>query len=426
MSDYNIIDRRTNPRGKNLPNRQKFLRRNSRYIKRYLDRNFQGNITDTGEQEVKVDQDDVAEHSFGYDFDSGNWNRVLPGNKEFVVGDTIPRPSGGSGSGGSEAGQGESQDDFIFHLSREEYFDIVFDGMELHNLEKKSQDKIEETVKSRAGFSHDGPTTNLDLVKTLKNSIGRRLALAAPIDREIKQLEEQLEQAGSYQVKLELQQQLEVLRRRRAAVCYIDPVDLRYRRYQQTPVPQSKAVMFCIMDVSASMTAREKEIAKRFYLLLYLFLTKNYKKVELVFIRHTDSAEEVTEQEFFYGTASGGTTVSTGIQLMKDIVQERYNPADWNIYAVQSTDGDNYPSDNLKVKEILQQILPVCQFYVYNEISNRETEYQEYLEYSSTDLFRTITSLTEQFSQLEVLILESADRVVSKFRTIFGKRKSKK
>ena len=427
MGQYTIIDRRSNPRGKNLPNRQRFLRRNSRNIKRYLDQNFQGSITGSDEREIRVDQDDVAEHNFGYDYNSGNWNRVLPGNRDFVTGDRITRPRSGSGSGssGSQASTGESSDDFVFHLTRSEYFDIIFDGLELPRLERKNKTEIDSLVKGRAGFSHQGPSNNLDLVRTLKNSIGRRLALAAPLDRKIAELEQELAQEQTADKTAALLAELQDLRMRRATVCYIDPVDLRYRRFQTIPQAQSQAVMFCVMDVSASMTEREKEIAKRFYLLLYLFLIKNYKKVDIIFIRHTDQAQEVDETEFFHGTYSGGTTVSSGVQLMADIQADRYPASDWNIYAVQASDGDNYGSDNIKVRELLARILPDFQFYVYNEISDQSKLYEEYAGPLHSDLYSALDSLKAEFTHLELNILESADQVVPRFRRLFAAEKSK-
>lgn len=427
MSQHTIIDRRQNPRGKNLPNRQRFLRRTARKIRRYLDQNFSGDITGNSDQEVRVDQDDVAEHSFGFDSQTGDWDRVLPGNQDYVVGDKIARPRSGSGSGsGSQAGTGESEDDFVFQLSREEYFDIIFDGLELPRLEKKTQTETLSQTRMRAGFSHEGASNNLDLVRTFKNSLGRRLALARPLDAEILALEQALESSTDPEQRAEIQLQLDELRARRATVCYIDPVDLRYRRHEVKNQVQSQAVMFCVMDVSASMTEREKEIAKRFFLLLYLFLSKNYQKVDVIFIRHTDQAEEVTEQEFFHGTYSGGTTVSSGVKLMLEIQQERYPSADWNVYAVQASDGDNYSSDNVTVRDLLNQHLDNFQFYVYNEISDQHKMYEEYSGPLVSDLYTTLAALRPSHAHLELNVLESADQVVASFRKIFAAEKNQK
>ena len=150
---------------------------------------------------------------------------------------------------------------------------------------------------------------------------------------------------------------------------FIDPIDIRFRRFETVPKPVAQAVMFCLMDVSGSMTEHMKDLAKRFYMLLYVFLTRRYRHVEIVFIRHTDRAEEVDEQTFFYGPASGGTMVSSALQAMSDIVRSRFRPADWNIYAAQASDGDNSIADSALTGRLLtENILPVSQFFAYLEV----------------------------------------------------------
>jgi uncharacterized sporulation protein YeaH/YhbH (DUF444 family) len=129
-----------------------------------------------------------------------------------------------------------------------------------------------------------------------------------------------------------------------------------------------QAVMFCLMDVSGSCPSM-KDLAKRFYMLLYVFLTRRYRHVDIVFIRHTDRAEEVDEDTFFHRPASGGTLVSSALQAMHEIVRSRYRPADWNIYAAQASDGDNSISDSEAVSRLLtERILPVSQFFAYLEV----------------------------------------------------------
>ncbi|MGO6907737.1 DUF444 family protein, partial [Rhizobium ruizarguesonis] len=141
--------------------------------------------------------------------------------------------------------------------------------------------------------------------------------------------------------RLALEAKLKSLTEKSRRIPYIDPLDVRYRRFENEPKPVAKAVMFCLMDVSGSMSEHMKDLAKRFYLLLYLFLSKRYKKVEIVFIRHTDKAEEVDEETFFYGPATGGTLVSSALAAMRAIIAARFDPAEWNIYGAQASDGDN-------------------------------------------------------------------------------------
>jgi hypothetical protein len=163
--------------------------------------------------------------------------------------------------------------------------------------------------------------------------------------------------------------QIETLKAKIRRIPFIDPIDIRYRRFETVPKPVAQAVMFCLMDVSGSMSEHMKDLAKRFYMLLYVFLTRRYRHVEIVFIRHTDRAEEVDEDTFFHGPASGGTLVSSALEAMHEIVRSRFRPADWNIYAAQASDGDNSTSDSDAVSRLLtDKILPVSQFFAYLEV----------------------------------------------------------
>ena len=141
---------------------------------------------------------------------------------------------------------------------------------------------------------------------------------------------------------------------------YIDPLDVRYRRFEAHPKPVAQAVMFCLMDVSGSMTEHMKDLAKRFYVLLYIFLKRRYKNVEVVFIRHTHQASEVDEETFFNSPETGGTVVSTALEEMQRVINERYSPDNWNIYAAQASDGDNTASDNDKTAALLTKIILPC------------------------------------------------------------------
>ena len=147
------------------------------------------------------------------------------------------------------------------------------------------------------------------------------------------------------------------------AISFLDKVDLRYNRFEPRPKATTQAVMFCLMDTSASMTESLKDLAKRFYMLLHLFLTRHYRSVDIVFIRHTYTASEVDEQTFFYGRETGGTIVSSALEEMSKVIRQRYPVDDWNIYAAQASDGHNFEHDMVRTLELLdQEILPVCQY----------------------------------------------------------------
>src|SRR5262249_15354166 len=282
----------------------------------------------------------------------GDWELVHPGNKEFVRGDKIPRPEGGGGSGSGETGTGDSVDDFIFTLSREEFLNIFFEDLELPNLMRTAIAEAEGQKLVRAGYVKEGTPANLSVARTMKTALARRIALSAPLKDELEEARAALAaatRAGQPQALIvALESRVLELEGRLERLPFLDDVDLRYRHRTTVPRPAARAVMFCLMDVSASMDERKKDLAKRFFTLLYLFLTRKYERVELVFIRHTDEAQEVDEDTFFYDTQSGGTVVYSALELMHQICEARYHRSEWNIYAAQASDGDAFGADPAK------------------------------------------------------------------------------
>lgn len=373
---FTIVDRRLNPKGKSLANRQRFLRRAKEQVMRAVrDASGRRKIKDIDVGgDIVISPDGVKEPTFRRTSSGGIRDIVVPGNKEFITGDSIPRPpqgGGGRGSEGSEDGGGD--DEFRFVLSKEEFIDLFLEDLELPDLAKRKLKVTENVSWQRGGYSVSGSPTNLNLVRTMRNSLARRIALSRPTGEEIKALREEidlLERTGGDRERLAAaREELELLLRRTQRIPYIDPVDVRYNRFNPVPKPSAQAVMFCLMDVSGSMTEHMKDLAKRFYMLLYLFLTRRYKHVDVVFIRHTHRAQEVDEETFFYSSETGGTVVSTALEEMQRVVQDRYNVDEWNIYAAQASDGDNALSDNAKTSALLSEvILPMCQYYAYIEV----------------------------------------------------------
>jgi len=370
-----IIDRRLNPGGKNLPNRQRFLRRARRIVREAVRQaSASRSIRDIDEAGVVViPGSGIDEPSFHLGTE-GLHQPVFPGNKEFVEGDRLPRPQGGSGGGGSQAGQGQSEDSYQIALSAEEFLEFFLEDLELPDLERRRVTSVESEGMRRAGYASTGSPANLALGRTMRNSLSRRIALRRPRPADVAEAEQAIAEAqaaGADESEIaELQHLRDSLQRRSKAIAWIDPIDIRYRRFEPQPRPMAQAVMFCLMDVSASMTEHMKDLAKRFYMLLYVFLKKRYKKVDLVFIRHTDEAKEVDEQTFFHGTESGGTRVSSVLHEMLRVVGARYPADQWNIYAAQASDGDNDPRDNLEVTGLLSgEVLEKCQYYAYLEVN---------------------------------------------------------
>ena len=171
-----------------------------------------------------------------------------------------------------------------------------------------------------------------------------------------------------------------MLRQRLKRVPFLDPFDLRFRNRVREPLPTSKAVMFCLMDVSGSMDEARKDLAKRFFILLYLFLSRHYKQTDVIFIRHHTQAAEVTEDEFFHATESGGTVVSSALTLMHEIIRERYMGSEWNIYGAQASDGDNWQQDSSKCRELLDgKLLPLVRYFAYVQVADEDQNlWEEY------------------------------------------------
>jgi len=278
-------------------------------------------------------------------------------------------PRSGEGRGKASApGEGDSEDAFRFVLSRDEFVDLFLDDLELPDLVKRKLAEAESEGLRRAGYSTSGSPANISVSRTVQLAMARRIALRRPRPETIAQLEAEIADCDEAR-RVELMAELDALKAKFRRIPYIDPIDIRYRRFETMPKPVAQAVMFCLMDVSGSMSEHMKDLAKRFYMLLYVFLTRRYRHVEIVFIRHTDRAEEVDEDTFFHGQASGGTLVSSALQAMHDIVRSRFRPADWNIYAAQASDGDNSLSDGVVAGRLLtEMILPVSQFFAYLEV----------------------------------------------------------
>jgi hypothetical protein len=372
----NVIDRRLNPSGKSLPNRQRFIRLAKAAIKDAVVRSIrERSLGDVKSGEVvNIPFKKIAEPRLRHASQGGDREHVLPGNKEFVKGDTLPKPKSGEGGGGSEgAPDGEGEDDFRFTISADEYLGVLFEELELPDLAKAKFKDVETLRYHRAGHSSSGSPANLNLERTLRKSLSRRICLKRPKAEEIAAVEAEiaeLEACGDDHPRLtELKATRDGLAAKMRRVAYIDPVDLRYNRFESTPQPTAQAVMFCLMDVSGSMTEDMKDLAKRFFLLLHLFLSRQYKHVDIVFIRHTSEAKEVDEETFFNSRETGGTVVSTALEEMRRVVEARYPVAEWNIYAAQASDGDNYSSDSGRCLQLLADaILPICQYFAYVEV----------------------------------------------------------
>ncbi|GBQ14987.1 YeaH/YhbH family protein [Swaminathania salitolerans] len=427
-----LIDRRPNPHGKNTENRQRVLTRARQAIQDAV-RNAaaQGRIREIGKDSaVSIPADVLHEPSFHRQITAGRRHFVLPGNREFVKGDRLRRPPGGAGEGSGEGNsaseEGGGQDSYRFVLSRDEFLDLFFDDLELPDLVKREIAATTSRATSRAGLTSDGSPSQIDLGRTMRRSMGRRIGLKRPKPAELIAIEEEIDGLEACRplsdrqfLRLQtLREARDHLRQRLARIPWVDPVDLRFRRFTPVPKPTTQAVIFCVMDVSGSMTEKMKELGKQFFLLLHVFLEKRYEKLEIVFIRHAETAEEVDEDKFFTDTRTGGTVVSTALELMHGIQAERF-PADrWNIYVAQISDGDNIASDMTRVNRLMvEQILPVVQYFAYVEVSIGGSVLR-----GETDLWKGYKSLADATPHLAMRRIEDRREIFPVFRELFARK----
>jgi len=419
MSQF--IDRRLNAKKKSTVNRQRFIRRYKNQIKQAVsDVVSKRNITDIDQgEEITIPARDISEPQFDLG-EGGSIDRILPGNEEFIPGDRIQRPpKGGSGQGDGEASNsGEGEDDFVFELSREEFLEIYFEDLELPDLVKKELAQVTDYKYLRAGFTNAGIPANINVIRSMRQAAGRRMALATPHRRRLKKLESELEELSNQipcdaeKVK-QLKERIARTQRKLKSVPFIDTIDLRYNNRIKVPMPSTQAVMFCIMDVSGSMDEAKKDIAKRFFILLYLFLTRNYEKIELVFIRHHTSAKEVDEEEFFYSRETGGTVVSSALEMLNEIIDKRYPTNAWNIYVAQASDGDNWNADSPYCQEILnEKIMPLVQYYSYIEIMPRHHQ----------SLWEVYQRVQESYPNFSMENIDGLSDIYPVFRELFKRK----
>jgi len=430
MTTMYIVDRRLNPGGKSLANRQRFMRRAKSLIRQAVhEASATRGIKDADQGgEVSLPAHSVHEPGFHRAAQGGIRDHLLPGNKKYAEGDTIPRPQGGAGGKGSQGSpDGDGEDEFRFALSRDEFVDLFLEDLELPDLAKRRVVQTESVSWHRAGYAISGSPSNLALLRTVRNGLSRRIALKRPRPAEIALLHAEIAALRETKEKPERLEELLIelhrQQRRALAIPYIDTVDVRYRRFEARPKPVAQAVMFCLMDVSGSMTEHMKDLAKRFYALLYLFLGRRYKNVDLVFIRHTHEASEVDEDTFFHSPETGGTVVSTALEEMRRVMAERYRPADWNIYAAQASDGDNTASDNEKTVELLiRDILPVCQYYAYLEVGREGEHFPPGFMRRESDLWQAYQTISDAGAPLAMRKVNHRRDIYPVFRELFQRR----
>ena len=355
-----IIDRRPQGRKASEGNRQRFLKKYKKHIKEAVDR-LAGNqdITNiTKKRKIVAKKNDLNEPNFQHDPHRGKHDYILAGNETLENGDTIYRPPADNKRGTEGDPDGDVFDDFVFTLTKEEFIDTYFSDMELPDYIKQGVKGSTKLKLQRAGYTKEGVPARLDLFKTLKQSIARRKATNSKL--------------------------------------FLTDADLRYKYFKKVAFPIKEAVVFLLMDVSASMDEVRKTMGKKFFLLLYLFLTKTYDKISVRFIRHAHMAEEVAEKEFFYEGVHGGTIVSTGLSLINDIITKEIALDTVNVYIAQASDGENSYDDTGNTLSLLTELLQKVQYFIYVQIRENDFDGSLLENYSKVGAQNLSTALVTQ------------------------------
>lgn len=422
-----LIDRR--PSGSRADAQQDRLRRRLRArLRQEVEKVASGQSIEAiahGEKRIVVPTRDLHEPRFRPDWSQGEWERVLPGNQIYRTGDTIAKPTAGNGEGGSAGSpDGEGVETLAIWLHPEEFLDLLFEGLTLPRLRCSAEGSVEAQDWARSGFVRDGSPSRMHVGRTMRAARSRRLALRAAKKRTLAQRQAEREELlqeiavreeAGLEVSIErerlteVEEEIAALERQIRAIPFIDESDLRFAHSTLQSRPKHRAVVFYVMDVSGSMETRHRDLAKRFFLLLYLFLERHYPEVETVFIKHQSTAEECSEEAFFNAREGGGTVVSTALELVDTIVRTRYPAEDWNRYLAQASDGDNYSGDNDQVVHVLESLLGRLRSAWFLEVAQEEP----------SDLFAHYAELQERYPHLQAIRASMPEDIYPLFRSLF-------
>lgn len=440
-----FVDRRKTGRGKSLPNRQKLLHRIKSSIKNANPNDIdaggvKGGTTAPNKQlanPINIARDALLEPNFHYARGTGTHEIVLPGNDRWLKGDEFPTSSEEDGDGGGSGPGEDGEDDFVVNISRQEFFDVFFEDCELPDLEQTSQKELPEAVNKPAGFQKDGTPGQLSVIRSYRNALGRRRALTLDDREELEALEKELEQlyddlsAGDMnpgpvaacrtRIKI-IEDRIDELKSRIANVPLFEKVDQRFRKTEKVMVKSADAVLIMAMDVSGSMDEERKRLARKFFSMQYAFIKRKYPNTDLVFIWHTDHAEECDEETFFTTRMNGGTIVSPAFELAHKIIKERYDPAQTNIYFSYAGDGDNWENDNRDVISQLEDkgFLNKVRHAVYVQVGAEMASWGGLG--GQQKFWTTMTSVANTNRKLHLTKVETEDAVFKAFKSVYSKK----
>jgi hypothetical protein len=449
------VDRRKAGKDKSAANRQRLLKRIRTFVKNAAPQSIGQNVSGQGSSNtspVKVAGSALEEPRFAYAQPTER-TLIIIGNDEYNRGDIIPIPEGEMGEGdgeGGRAGDGENgEDSFVINVAKDEFLDLFFEDCELPNLtNEKFTDKLDTTFQP-AGFSTSGSPSQLSIIRTYKQSLGRRFALKGPYEEEREALEKELAdiyddiaqhppedmviQKWSKRID-EIEARLGEIQTKMIFLDGFDKSDLRYRRKEAKPLKTVDAVLLMLMDISGSMDEEKKTTARRWFALLYAFIKRRYGSADLIFLAHTTVPMEMPENEFFTTRVNGGTEVSPALVMANQIIDTRYDHTQTNIYLSHGSDGDNWANDNDKIEgQMLGEngLMSKIQMFSYVEVGKRATgpasswfSLNNFTSSTRTNLWEAYDKVHDKLpKKMDLSVIESPSDCYSVFQKVFKKAK---
>ncbi len=342
-------------------------------------------IGQSGKKKIKIPVRGIKEYQFIFGRNHGSKGVGSAQGQDIKKGQKIKDGQKQKAKGkGQKAGNEKGEEFYEVELTLDELAKYLFDDLNLPDLEKKSDASVLAEKIKRKGFRKKGIRARLSKKETLKNKIKRK-------NQAIKNKTFDPESEERFTFHQD---------------------DLKYKHIDVKYKPITNAVIFFIMDVSGSMGKNKKFLARSFFFLLYQFIRYRYEKIDIVFIAHTTHAKEVSEDDFFQRGSSGGTYISSGLEKTLEVINERYNPGSWNLYAFHGSDGENWSEDNEKAKVAMQKLIDICQLSGYIQII---PDGQNVYGREMADVFRPL--ITENF---KVLKLSKKEDVWPQFSKLFG------
>ena len=297
-------------------------------------------IGQSGKKKIRIPVRGIKEHQFVYGNNEKNKRVGSAQGKDVSKGQRIGQKRQPQQSDGNKPGDKPGEEKYEIEMSLEELAEYLFADLNLPELEKKRFKFITEEKMKRKGKRPYGIRPRLSKKETIKQKIRRKKSAV---------------KAGSYDPESD------------ERFPFHDS-DLRYKHIAPVQKDNTTAVIFFVMDVSGSMNKSKKFLARSFFFLLYQFINHRYSSVDVVFVSHTTEAKEVDEEKFFTRASGGGTMASSGLQKVKEIIDKRYHPNNWNIYTFYCGDGENWPSDNEETLSLFKELKEINQMMCYTEI----------------------------------------------------------